>query len=364
MADTTTIHTLDSFEEEYAKGAGEALPSAPAKQANIDNIQRFGDGAGDYNPLFRNEEHAAESRYGMVTASPMFIYSVGGLGVMAAIYGNIDPSRLSTLDFPANYAGGRIEFHRPIWRDDWITATEQVVGIERKHSERIGPFCICTALVSYHNQRKELVATKETLMARYLNLGDGQTIEYDREAKAEMEQVAPDPLVWERQRRGAETRYWDDVNEGDDVPTLQKGTYTVTELFLFTHGALGTGRSTRAALDAEGTADLGGGGRFDEEHAKRRRNMPGQFDFGPQRVCWLGQMAMDWMGDDGTLKRMGTPASGTPTWSVIPTPSYGKVSGKRVEDGEGLVELDLWNENQAGLATALSKVTVSLPMRK
>ncbi len=167
MADGTAINTLDLFEEAYLKGAGEVLEGgSPAKQANIDAIRRFGDGAGDYNPLFRDEEHAARSRFGMLTASPMFIYSVGGLGVRAAINGNIDPSRLSTLDFPANYAGGVIEFHRPIWRDDWITATEQVVGIDRKHSERIGPFCICKALVSYHNQRHELVATKETLMAR------------------------------------------------------------------------------------------------------------------------------------------------------------------------------------------------------
>ena len=69
--------------------------------------------------------------------------------------------------------------------------------------------------------------------------------------------------------------------------------------FLFTHGALSTGRSTRAALAAEGSPDLGGGGRFDEEHAQKRRNMPGQFDFGPQRVCWMSQIVTDWMGDQG-----------------------------------------------------------------
>ncbi len=91
MADGTAINTLDLFEEAYLKGAGEVLEGgSPAKQANIDAIRRFGDGAGDYNPLFRDEEHAARSRFGMLTASPMFIYSVGGLGVRAAINGNID----------------------------------------------------------------------------------------------------------------------------------------------------------------------------------------------------------------------------------------------------------------------------------
>ena len=61
MAETTPIETIDEFEEEYRKGAGQALPGATAsKQANLDNIQRCGDGIGDYNPLYRDPEHAAE----------------------------------------------------------------------------------------------------------------------------------------------------------------------------------------------------------------------------------------------------------------------------------------------------------------
>ena len=361
MPASNMITTLDDFEAEYRRGIGEWLSPTRSKAA-LDNIRSFGDGVGDYNPLWRNEEHAASSRFGMITAPPIFIYGVT-LGVRAAIYGNVDPARLSSQNFPMNYAGGTIDFHRPIWRGDILTAREQTVDVVRKHSERIGPFCICTGLVTFHNQRKELVATKTTRMARYLNLGDGQTLEYDREPKQQSLDIAPDPLVWERERRGAEPRYWDDVVEGESIPKLQKGTYTVTELFLFEHGVIGTTRAQRAYLEAEGSTDLGGGGRFDVEHAKKRRNMPGQFDFGPQRVCWISQIATDWMGDDGALKRMDSKVR-HPNIVGDTNTLFGEVARKYHANGEHLVDLDVRVENQAGLASALSRVTVALPARE
>jgi hypothetical protein len=38
---------------------------------------------------------------------------------------------------------------------------------------------------------------------------------------------------------------------------------------------------------------------------------------------------------------------------------YGKVAKKYVEDGEKLVDLEVWNENQAGLSSALGTITVA-----
>lgn len=352
------ITTLDEFEDEYRKGIGVTLPSRGSREASLDNIRRFGDGVGDYNPLWRDESHAAASRYKGITAPPMFIYGAS-LGIAAAINGAIDPRRLSSANFPMNYAGGEITFHRPIWLGDRIHAIESIVDVTRKQSERIGPFLICTAMVKYYNQRQELVATKLTNMARYKNLGGGRTIEYDRETKTNIVEEAPDPLVWERTRRSAEPHPWEDVRENEELATLNKGTYTVTELFLFTHGVVGTGRTPRAALEAEDSKDLGGGGRYDKKHAQERRNMPGQFDWGPQRVCWLCQMATDWGGDDATVKSLDTRVR-HPNVVGDTNTVYGKVARKYQADGEHLVDLQIWNENQAGLATAECLATVTL----
>ena len=360
------IRTIEEFEEEYRKGIGEILHYRPTKEANLDNIRRYGDGAGDYNPLYRDEKHAAESRFGMITAPPTFLYAVT-LGVIAGETGAIDRRRVSTIHLPVNYAGAEIEFIRPIWLGDRITAQEQVGETMRKESRRIGKIAFNTGLVTFTNQRREIVATIRTLMARYENTGS--TMEYDRTPKAGKGEAAPgnvlepaDPLVWDRVRRGAETRYWEDVEEGEEMLPLSKGTYSVTELFLFTHGVLGTGRSTHAALEAEGSADLGGGGRFDEEHAQKRRNMPGQFDFGPQRVCWLSQMVTDWMGDNGILKKLNASIR-HPNIVGDTNTVYGEVSKKYIEGDEHLVEVQVRNQNQSGLATALGTAIVSLPFR-
>ena len=366
MADLIT--SIDEFETEYRSTIGDELAYQPCKEASLDNIRRFGDGVGDYNPLWRDERHAAESRFGMVTAPPPFIYSVS-LGVIAGETGNIDRKRVSTIHLPVNYAGADIEFHRPIWVGDRITSTEVVGETMRKSSRRIGPIAFNTGLVTYTNQRHEVVATTKTLMARFENTGttpesargDGNADGASPDAPTSP-LLPADPLVWERERRGADTRFYEDVEVGEEIPDLPKGTYSVTELFLFTHGVLGTGRSTRAALEAEGSPDLGGGGRFDEEHARKRRNMPGQFDFGPQRVCWLSQGVTDWMGDDGVLRRLQASIR-HPNVVGDTNTVRGEVTDKFELNGEHLVEMSVRNENQSGLATAFGTALVALPSR-
>ena len=365
MATGDLITNIDQFEAEYRKTIGEVLPYRPMRQANLDNVRRFGDGVGDYNPLWRDEAHAAKSRFGMITAPPPFLFSVT-LGVVAGETGAIDRRRVSTQYLPVNYTGAEIEFVRPIWLNDRITASERVGETVRKRSRRIGPINFNTGLVTFTNQRQEVVATIKTTMARYENTG--HTLDYDRTPKSgdgegpEAIVEPADPLVWERERRGSATRYFEDVQVGDTLPSLKKGTYSVTELFLFTHGVLGTGRSQRAALEAEGSADLGGGGRFDAEHAQKRRNMPGQFDFGPQRVCWLSQVVTDWMGDDGTLKRLNASIR-HPNVVGDTNTVHGEVTAKSVVGDEHLVEVQVRNVNQAGLATALGTAVVALPIR-
>ena len=229
MAQSRLITTIDEFQAEYRKTIGDTLAQRPTRRASLDNVRRFGDGIGDYNPLWRNEDHAAASRFGMITAPPTFLYSVA-LGVVAGETGNIDRARVSTQYLPVNYAGVEIDFVRPVWRDDLITATERVGETVRKQSGRIGAINLNTGLVTYTNQRRETVADVRTVMARYQNTGG--TLDYDRAAKDAGAPPEPaDPLVWERQRRGAETRYWEDVAQGDTLPALPKGTYSVSELF-------------------------------------------------------------------------------------------------------------------------------------
>ena len=91
--------------------------------------------------------------------------------------------------------------------------------------------------------------------------------------------------------------------------------------------------------------------------------MPMAYDYGCQRMCWLGHPVTNWMGDDGFLKRLYGELRrfnyvGDTTWL------RGRVSGKRVEQGEHLVDLELWAENQVQEVTATGKAAVVLPSRQ
>ena len=90
--------------------------------------------------------------------------------------------------------------------------------------------------------------------------------------------------------------------------------------------------------------------------------MPGQFDFGPQRVCWLSQIVTDWIGDAGTLKKLDASIR-HPNVVGDTNTLYGKVSRTYVENDDHLVELQVENQNQSGLITAFATATVTLPSK-
>ena len=86
------------------------------------------------------------------------------------------------------------------------------------------------------------------------------------------------------------------------------------------------------------------------------------FDYGSQRMCWLAHPLTNWMGDDGTLKRLYGEVRrfnylGDTTWVKA------KVTGKQVNNGEHLVDLEVWTENQVDEVTAKGHAQISLPTK-
>ena len=69
------------------------------------------------------------------------------------------------------------------------------------------------------------------------------------------------------------------------------------------------------------------------------------------------------MGDDGTLKRL-TASIRHPNIVGDTNTVQGEVTGKRVADGEHLVDVRMQNVNQSGLATAFGTAVVALPSRE
>jgi acyl dehydratase len=332
------ITTLDEFEKAYREGLGTPLPGRPWRTVTDEWLWRFSEGAGDYNPRFRE-----------VVASPAFLFSIE-FGANAAIWGHIPHENIATRDLTMLYLGSRIEWHRRIWIGDRVRGVETPESIKRVTMSQIGEACVCTGRTEYWNSREELIATMHTDMLRFANPGQG--VGSTREPGP---RIAPDPLVWERMRRGPEPRYCKDVHEGEPIPELPRGTYTTTELYLFAHAALSPYRSRHVE---DGAIDLGAGGRADPEYARSNRAQAASFDYGPQRICWLIQAVTDWMGDHGTLLRLEARLRRP---NLVGDTNTVRGSVARIDGDE--VQLTLENVNQAGVVTATGLATVRLPAR-
>ena len=348
------ITTLEEFEAEYKKGIGVEIDLSKQlflTEATRDNIKNFADAIGDNNPLWINEDYARKSRFGMITAPPTFLYNV--------THGSL-PSASGTITRPIHnqthlYAGAEFEFFRPIFLGDKFTVKAKAVDIVRKQSKSVGTMLIVTGEASYFNQREELIGIIRTITCRYI-LPDRQAIGSERNARFDTEAKSPDLLAFERERRGAEPRYWEDVEVGMEMtPPLEKGLLTMTEIYRF--GLFVPPRLRRIEIRQE-MMELG----FEREATQKRAGLENASDYGPQRICWMVQFLTDWMGDDGTLKKFSAQIR-HPNIIGDSNVIKGKVTNKYVNDGEHLVDCEMWVENQSGLVTAPGQATIALPSK-
>lgn len=137
--------------------------------------------------------------------------------------------------------------------------------------------------------------------------------------------------------------YFEDVEEGAEVPTLEKN--PTTQQLVKYAGASGDYYQIH----------------YDLNFAKAN-NLPDVILHGALKNAFLGQIVTDWMGEEGTLRKLSVQYRGM---DVPGTPIYGKgvVKRKFSENGENLVECEIWLENHEGQKTTPGKAVVALPSR-
>jgi hypothetical protein len=81
------------------------------------------------------------------------------------------------------------------------------------------------------------------------------------------------------------------------------------------------------------------------------------------RDCWLSHFLTDWMGDDGWLVSQ---SSQIRKFNYIGDSHIltGEVTGKRIEDGRCLVDIELRGTNQRDTVTCPATATVALRSRE
>jgi len=177
--------------------------------------------------------------------------------------------------------------------------------------------------------------------------------------------------------RGAESRWWEDVDEGDEVGPMVKGPLTVTDMICW-HAGMGMGLYGVKPLrlgyqnrrriprffhrDAQNVPDVMQRVHWDPEFARRAGN-PTTYDYGRMRETWLIHLCTDWMGDDAWLWKLDCEFRkfnyvGDTQWL------RGRVVRKLIAPGDRpAVELELEAVNQRGEATTPGHATILLPSR-
>ncbi|MBI2761612.1 MAG: dehydratase [Chloroflexi bacterium] len=100
---------------------------------------------------------------------------------------------------------------------------------------------------------------------------------------------------------------------------------------------------------------------YDQDFAKST-GLQGIIVHGALKHAFLGRMLHEWIGYGGKIKRWGVSYRGMDVPGADMT-CKGKVTAKRQENGENLVDLEVWTENPQGQRTTPGTATVSLPSR-
>lgn len=338
--------------------------------ATKDAIRHFADGIGDSNPLWRDEHYASATQYGCLIAPPTFLYAIASpqSGIIESVPG------LVRYD-----AGCEWEWFRTIKVNDVFTATNTFEELVTKRAEPIGQrLFLQSGRIAYCNQRNELVGIYRWSVIRSERSSERKEFSVEELGKLRYkytsEELADiDQAYAEEEVRGANPRYWDDVEIGEVIRPVVKGPLTHADMVAF---VVGTGMMGKAHSlspvkngrlsfwqDQEtGVKEPGDGIHFVDKVARGVAGIPFAINLGAQRVCWLSHMMTNWMGDDGFLKGLRARFKkvsylGDTTWC------RGKVTEKYVKDGFHLVECEVWCEDQRHEVNTTGQVTIILPAR-
>ena len=173
--------------------------------------------------------------------------------------------------------------------------------------------------------------------------------------------------------RGAESRWFQDVEIGKILPTMIKGPMTVTGFIAFAQGWGGLYiRANKLAHKQmrkhPGLAIANSLGVLDvpervhwEDALATDVGTPGAYDYGPERCSWLMHQLTNWMGDAGFLRRHQSQIrhhNVVGDWIAIDA----TVTDKGVDvEGNGYVTAAQEARNQHGELSATGVGTVHLP---
>lgn len=337
------------------------------EELNADAIRHFAYGIGDRNPLWTDRDYAESTPHGTLLAPPTILYATDR--ILSGYVGGLPGVH-------AMFAGTTFRWHRRLRAGDRLRGTAALKDLVERPSRFAGRSVQQIYEVTFTDQHGEPVATAESYCFRT-----------ERDAAREKGKYVPDTPQWsadqlaeigaayrrqEQVRRGATPRHADEVSVGDELPPILKGPYTATTavsyllgwggLYVRSHGhafQLYEEHPALAIPNEWGVPEPPERVHWDPDLA-RRVGVPGAYDYGPERVSWMGHLVTDWMGDDGFLAELDVQVRRHNLIGDLITIN-GAVSEVDIESGR--VALALRAHDQRGEESARGTAVVVLPTR-
>ncbi|MFN8638581.1 MAG: MaoC family dehydratase N-terminal domain-containing protein [Dehalococcoidia bacterium] len=351
-------------------------------------ILSYAAGLGDVNPLYTNPAYARGSIHGGLIAPPSFLAAIAWWWQIAIT------RKISDIDIAIRSfeAGVQVEWFKTIREGDEFTCVDIPVEVKDITRENTALQFLTIGKRVYRNQRNEVAGILTGTSASIILTKAPQTDDAafpDTLASVK----APKPRQFSIQEiedwynlmeaepiRGAEMRFWEDTEVGEQLPPTHH-VWTMMENIAFTSG-IGGGQGSwrhamrsrinntenpladwRRALDPEShlpdfsnihMTDIGG----------LRHGLPKANAAGVQLHCWMTNLVSNWMGDAGFLKSINEQVRRS-LWRGSLAICRGEVINKYVDGDDHLVDLKITMEDHWGdVMIPDGRATVILPSRK
>jgi acyl dehydratase len=338
-------------------------------EATRDAIRHYAHGIGDDNPLWCDPDYAAKTKYGSIVALPSFLFSMSR--IVSGYCGGL-------TGVHAMWAGADWTWHKPVLRNDTISTEAYLKDLIGHQTKFAGLAYQQIYHVDFFNQHGDKVCECDSYVFR-TERDEARERGTKYEGKVgKVEKLTDEQMqLWfdlyrNEEIRGATPRYWEDVNEGDELPRMMKGPMTVTGFIGYAQGWGGlyirTNKLHFQLIDAHpglgipnkfGVRDVPERVHWDDDFA-REVGTPGAYDYGPERNSWLTHHITNWIGDDGFLhKHKCQIRRHNPDGDVIFID--GSVSRKFEENGKKYVEIQQRAETHRGELSATGTAIAELP---
>ena len=376
------VLTDESFERSRQR-TGIPLRISPAHitEVTADATRHFAYGYGDANPLYCDPEYGKNTRWGGLIAPPNFTYCMGENAAPPPTPAQKELLKGDPFAGLGSYqAAMEFEYYRPLTVGDRCHVVRAQVGVADKPSGFGGRAAHVTHDFLYSNGNGQIVTIQR---GTWINVerhtsrdrsADKQPVTFDAYSEDQIAEI--DAAYDAETRRGPQTRFFEDVEVGEEIQPRVKGPLVVTDLVVWhlgwgmqltPPGAFGIARMIRRKApglyppNARNIPDTVQRLHWDPARAQEL-GIPMSYDYGAMRETWLTHALTDWMGDDGWLLRLRCQHRrfnyiGDTTWV------RGTVVDKVQADGRNEVHLEVSCWNQRGEQTTPGSAVVLLPTR-